>query len=418
MDWPSLGLGDLAGLSGEARKLAMYYGVYSFAGALYGFISIFYVTALGYSAAFFGELSAIGEASLVLSLLATPHVASKAGARGAAILGTGITAASALGLAVSSAPIALGAAFAGAGVGQAMVSPTFSSLVSAAEPRERRTAAFVASGVSNQLGAFVGTALSGTAADILQPSLGRIGAYRMVIAMASAAMIPAILLIQGTPVDLRPNGNPWRMGEASRRVAWRLIAAAMLIGAGAGFLIPYFPLQFKYRFGSSTAYISQLFSVTNLVMAVIMLYMPELERRLGSLRSIVGSWIIATAFMVAMPAAAEMPFGLDAFSALYLLRTTVMNAIGPVQSSFELSMIDPSDRPAFSSLETLAWNAANAGTVVLGGIIMQASLDAPFYICGVFYAAAAVFYYGSFAHGADARTERRARRDSNPRPPG
>jgi len=396
-----LGIKDLTGLSSEAKGLALYSGAYNFASALYGFITIFYVTALGYSTAFFGALSAIGEAALVLSLLATPHVASRTGAKGSVILGTAITATSVLGLATFSAPAALGAAFAGTGVGQAMVSPTFSSLVSAAEPRERRTAAFVASGVTNQLGAFVGTALSGTLADLLQPSLGRIGAYRIVLAVASASMAPALLLIYKTSVDLRPGSNPWRMSKVSRRAAWKLIVAAILIGAGAGFLIPYFPLQFKYRFGSSTAYISQLFSVTNIVMAVIMLYMPELERRLGSLRSIVGSWIVATALMVAMPAAAELPFGVVAFSALYLARTTVMNAIGPVQSSFELSMMDPGDRPTFSSLETLAWNAANAGTVVLGGIIMQTSLDVPFYICGIFYMAAAIFYYSSFTRRSD-----------------
>ncbi len=407
-----MGLGDLRELSGDARALAAYSLVYYFAYSLYGFIMVFYVLALGYSIAFFGALSAAGEAALVLSLPLAPHVASKVGARGTAFLGTAITALS-IGASILPNPMSLGASFVGVGVGQAMISPSLSSLVSAAEPSERRTAAFAVSGAANQLGSFAGTALSGTLADLLQGGLGRVDAYRVVLALSAASAVPAAVIVRRGRADVRSRGNPWRMGEGSRRVAWRLILAAILIGAGAGFLIPYFPLQFKYRFGLSTAYISQIFSATNLAMAFLMLYMPELERRLGSLRSIVGSWTVATAAMLAMPSVGAL-LGAPAFSALYLIRTTIMNAIGPVQSSFELSMIDPGDRPAFSSLESMAWNAANAATVALGGVLMQMSLDAPFYVCGAFYLAAAAFYYSSFAHDGPGGIRTRDRRVKSP----
>jgi len=391
-----LGIRELAGLSSNAKDLAIYNGAYNFASGLYGFIAIFYVTSLGYSAAFFGGLSAAGEAALVVSLLGAPHIASRTGARGSIAAGTALTAISVAALAFSSTPPMLMASFIGAGMGQALVSPNFSSLVSTSEPGERRTAAFVASGFLGQVGAFAGTALSGTMADALQPDVGRIDAYRWVIAAASLVMVSAVAASARVKMDLRPGQNPWRMRRKDLGTIWRLVAAATMIGAGAGFLIPFFPLQFKYRFGSSASYISLLFSTTNAVMAALMLYMPELERRLGSLNAIVGSWALATAMMVLMPASSGMPFGAAIFSALYLGRTTVMNAIGPVQSSFELSMLSPGDRPAFSSLETISWNAANAATVALGGMLMQYSLDLPFYVCGAFYAATAAFYYLSF----------------------
>lgn len=398
-----MGIRELAGLSSDAKHLAIYNGAYNFASGLYGFIAVFYVTSLGYSAAFFGALSAAGEAALVISLLGAPHVASRTGARGSIAAGTALTAASVAALAFSSTPPMLMASFIGAGTGQALVSPNLSSLISTSEPGERRTAAFVASGFLGQVGAFLGTALSGTMADALQPEVGRVDAYRWVIAAASLAMASAVAASAGVKLDLRPGQNPWRIRREDLGTMWRLVAAATMIGAGAGFLIPFFPLQFKYRFGSSASYISLLFSTTNAAMAALMLYMPELERRLGSLNAIVGSWALATALMVIMPASSRTPFGEAIFSALYLGRTTVMNAIGPVQSSFELSMLAPDERPAFSSLETISWNAANAATVALGGLIMQQSLDAPFYVCGAFYSAAAAFYYASFRGSAGRR---------------
>jgi len=202
---------------------------------------------------------------------------------------------------------------------------------------------------------------------------------------------PAIL----SKVNIR--GSRPKFREQGYGIIYRLMLPAMLIGAGAGFLIPYFPVQFKDRFGASVQLISLIFSLTSLFMAFFMLYMPYIERNRGSLRSIVSSWLLSTAFMIAMPLTGIFGFmALPLFSAFYFFRTVIMNAISPVQSSFELSLLKEQYRPIASSLETLAWNAANSGTVVLGAIIMRYSLNLPFYICAIFYIFASLLYYRFF----------------------
>ncbi len=132
-------------------------------------------------------------------------------------------------------------------------------------------------------------------------------------------------------------------------------------------------------------------------MAFLMLYMPYIERMRGPLRSIVSSWTVSTLFMIAMPLSGIFGFmALPIFSTFYFFRTIIMNAISPVQSSFELSMLKEQHRPVASSLETLAWNAANAGTVILGAVVMKYSLNLPFYICAIFYISASLLYYRFF----------------------
>lgn len=381
---------EYASLSSSSRSLAAYYLLYGVSSGLSGFIAIFYVISLGYSEVFYGALSSAGGFSYVAFLMLSPYVSRRIGARKALAVGTGLYSASSAALAASASPATLFAAFVASGASGALIYPNFSSLVSVSEERNRLTSSYSLSGFSNQIGAFAGTALSGYLADSLKALIGQPGSYRAVIAIASAVAAASLVEPLKRGPDIRPGPLRRRSGL---RMMWRPLVAAALIGAGAGFLIPYFQLQFKYRFNAPVQQISLVFSAANLAIAIIMLFMPAVERALGSLNSIVWSWIAATLFMIAMPFVSGLPAGFYLFSSFYIIRTVIMNAIGPVQSSFEMSLFQEQERPFFSSAENFIWNATNSATVVAGGIIMQESLNMPFFICGAFYLSASAVYY-------------------------
>ncbi len=379
-----------ARLSRASRSLALYYLLYGISSGLSGFITIFYIISLGFNEVLYGALSSAGGFSYVAFLIASPYISRRIGARRALALGTGIYSASSAAIAASASAPALFVAFAASGASGALIYPSFSSLVSVSEDRSLLTKSYSLSGFSNQMGAFAGTALSGYLADSLKALLGQPGSYRAVIAVASAVAAASIV----EPLRKGPDIKPKEIrAMASFRAMWRPLVAAGLIGAGAGFLIPYFQLQFRYRFNAPAQQISLVFSIANLAIAIIMLFMPAVEQALGSLNSIAGSWAVATLFMIAMPLVAASSVGFYLFSGFYIIRTVIMNAIGPVQSSFEMSLFNDQDRPLFSSVENFVWNAANSATVVFGGIMMQESLNMPFYVCGAFYFTASALYY-------------------------
>ncbi|MDG6932768.1 MAG: hypothetical protein JRN00_07170 [Nitrososphaerota archaeon] len=382
-------------LTNDTKKLVLFYGIESAGSAMGSFISIFYIISLGYGLVFYGIFTAVGGISFVAFLLPMSSSSSFLGSKRSVMLGTAFQALSDVLIGFSTQRTAIISSAVVWSLGTSLLSPNYGALVSKSESAEMRTHGFSASGFTSQMGTFAGTAASGMLASALYQYVGRVDSYRAVFLASAAIIMISMYPARISSVNIR--GSMPKLKEQSYGIIYRLMIPAMLIGAGAGFLIPYFPVQFKERFGASVQLISIIFSLTNLFMAFFMLYMPYIERNRGSLRSIVSSWMVSTFFMIAMPLAGVFGFmALPIFSAFYFFRTVIMNAISPVQSSFELSLLKEQHRPLASSLETLAWNAANAGTVILGAMVMRYSLDLPFYICAAFYISASLLYYRFF----------------------
>jgi MFS family permease len=384
-------------LTKDTKMLVLYYGVENVGSAMGSFITVFYVISLGYGLIFYGVLTAVGGISFVAFLLPMSSSYTLLGSKRSVMIGTVLQAASDIMIGVSTERATILSSAVVWSLGASMISPNFGALISKSENIDMRTHGFSASGFMSQIGAFAGTAASGIVSSLLYPFVGRVNAYRLVFVISATIILFSVSPAMLSGVNIR--GSRPKFREQSYGIIYRLMIPALLIGAGAGFLIPYFPVQFKERFGASVQLISLIFSLTSLFMAFFMLYMPYIERNRGSLRSIVSSWMLSTVFMIAMPLTDIFgSMALPLFSTFYFFRTVIMNAISPVQSSFELSLLKEQYRPIASSLETLAWNAANSGTVVLGAIVMKYSLNLPFYICAAFYISASVLYYRFFRH--------------------
>lgn len=384
-------------LTKDTKMLVLYYGVENVGSAMGSFITIFYVLSLGYGLIFYGVLTAVGGISFVAFLLPMSSSSTLLGSKRSVMIGTVLQAASDIMIGVSTERATILSSAVVWSLGSSMISPNFGALVSKSENIDMRTHGFSASGFMSQIGVFAGTAASGIVSSSFYPFVRRVNAYRLVFVISAVIMLLSVYPAMLSRVNIR--GSRPKLREQSYGIIYRLMVPAILIGAGAGFLIPYFPVQFKERFGASVQLISLIFSLTSLFMAFFMLYMPYIERNRGSLRSIVSSWMLSTVFMMAMPLTGIFGFmALPLFSAFYFFRTVIMNAISPVQSSFELSLLKEQYRPIASSLETLAWNAANSGTVVLGAMVMRYSLNLPFYICATFYISASILYYRFFKH--------------------
>ncbi|MEM3220548.1 MAG: hypothetical protein QXV43_04370, partial [Thermoplasmata archaeon] len=101
----------------------------------------------------------------------------------------------------------------------------------------------------------------------------------------------------------------------------------------------------------------------------------------------------ATLTLFLMPFISYLPMGFYMFSSLYIIRTILMNVAGPIQSSFEFSLIPKDFRMITSSLLSLSWVGMNSLSAYLGGILITISLNIPFYSCNAFYLSSAIMYY-------------------------
>jgi len=282
------------------------------------------------------------------------------------------------------------------GFAQAFSSPNFNSLLSKASEEKRRNFVFSFNGFVNLMGLTLGITVSG-----LFPSLGRFLFKNNLIGFKLALLTVLILwtisliLIRLLEDDIKiKREERKKVPKEILKTMLKLTIPASLIGLGAGFVIPYFQLQFQYRFHLGISTISYIFSITTFAMAILMLLVPFLARRIGSLSTIVTFQVIAALLLLSKPFSSNLSsMGLYFFSALYFFRTILMNVIGPVQSSFELTMIPEEFRPFMSSLVSLSWIGMNSISVYFGGIIMNYSLNLPFYICAIFYVTSSILYY-------------------------
>jgi len=381
--------------SEDVKLLIVLQFLSSIVNGLVGFLLIFYIRFIGYSPIIYGLMTSISGGIFLISVLPSGIISSRLGAKNMITLGIGINTISFLILLFfKNIPMLIMSAIL-MGLSWSLVQPSFGSLLASAASLNERNYVFSMNGFSNLIGMSLGTVVGG-----YFPSVGKIllsselDGYRLSFIFSIIIFILLFTLVRKISTDIRMGrGRRINLPKDVRITLIKLTLPAMLIGFGAGFVIPYFQLQFKYRFGISIESISYIFAFTDVLMAILMLYIPFIAERLGTLKTIVSLWLLATLTLFMMPFISYLPLGFYLFSSLYVMRTILMNVAGPIQSSFEFSLIPRDYRMITSSLLSLAWVGMNSLSAYFGGVLIVYSLNIPFYICTAFYLASALMYW-------------------------
>lgn len=153
-----------------------------------------------------------------------------------------------------------------------------------------------------------------------------------------------------------------------RRTLLRLVLPTAFVGLGAGATIPFLNVYIEGRFGVSYASLGRLFAWTSLATAVTVLIQPWLVERLGQLRAILAVQ------MASLPFSVLLGFGpyLWLVTVALFMRGALMNATGPVYSSYAMSVLSPADRPMYSAANTILWNVCWAAASLASGALRGA----------------------------------------------
>ncbi len=146
-----------------------------------------------------------------------------------------------------------------------------------------------------------------------------------------------------------------------------LITAALLIGFGAGVTIRFFQIFFVEVYNTSPICWSIVLIVTSVSLAFGSIFLQRLSKRIGRVQAIVISQTLAIICLVLI--ATYPPFLLVMI--LYALRTTLMNAPGPLHQSIVMDIIPSEYRGKWVALESLAWGIFNSAAAIVGGFIID-----------------------------------------------
>ncbi len=374
----------------------------------FGVIFNLYLVEAGFREGFIGNLLSVG--ALAMSLLALPAglACDRIGRKKSLLLSGFLVSAFVLIRATTLKEHLLLTASALSGFAAAFAAVTSAPFLMENSTPEERTHLFSVNFSALLIAGVIGNALGGKLPDVFryfQTDLTRLQSYRMTLVTSAlfsfASLIPLFLVREGKA----------EAGGEKPKASWRekrdLVTIGkfslnnLLIGAGAGLVIPFFNLYFAKRFGASSTQIGLYFSGSQIITAAAVLLGPIAAKRFGKLKTIVYAQIFSLPFLVLLG-------GLErylAFAVLaFWLRACLMNMSGPLGSAMSMEMIPENKRATAASIMNMSWNLSWAGTTALSGHLMQnpgisigrvflAGYSIPYYLTALIYFFAATSFY-------------------------
>jgi MFS family permease len=267
------------------------------------------------------------------------------------------------------------------GLGTSLITPTLAAALAdtVCDSDRKYLMSFNAFGV--MLASAVGYYLSGVMVGLFGGATG----FRALFGLAGA-----IVLVGAVFLTRKIDGAcaPVTRMRSQVRTLLPFILPQFVLGLGAGLVIPFFPVYFKLRFSSSTATISELFTVTQLIWAATYIAMPVVAEKKGSVRTLVVMQAFAVAALFAIPLTVD--FGSTA--TLFAVRMILMNASRPLADSYMMTLVGKDLRSTAVAANQLAWMLPHMLSVAAGGALMAFNREAPFVICGLLYIVSTSLY--------------------------
>jgi predicted MFS family arabinose efflux permease len=167
----------------------------------------------------------------------------------------------------------------------------------------------------------------------------------------------------------------------------------MLLGFGAGMLLPYFSLFFVHHLGATSALFGIIDGAANILNAVGTLFAPWIALRIGRVATILLPRLLTIPILLGI---GICPFLLLA-AILYPLRQGLTGIPNSIFQVFSMEAVSPEHRglanSGYQSANKIAWAAATP----IGGIIISRLGYTPvFFITAVFYLLAAALIWWRF----------------------
>jgi MFS family permease len=386
----------------NARKFLAFQFFLALNTGIYGVIFNLYLLKLGYHEDFMGLLLGVIFVSAGLLALPAAMVCDRIGRRKTLLLSSALMVLSlALLYTITTGEMLIFASVLD-GIATGAMAVASSPFMAENSSRDERIHLFSMNSVvmmsSSVLGSLAGGILPGWFAGLAGENIESVLPYRFTLYLSLAAVLLTIVPLLLIKEKNRPLLDRKERFSLVARVirspnVQRLVFVNMLIGIGAGMVVPFFNVYFYKVLQSTTGEIGLIFSVGQIVMVAGLLIIPMLVGRFGKVRTIALTELLSIPFLILI--ALTMNIYLAAVG--YIMRMTLMNMANPAISSFNMEIVAEQERATVSSLTQTGWYLLYAISTFISGIMMsRGSYLLPFLITCVVYVIAAVAYYVFF----------------------
>jgi MFS family permease len=402
-------LSNFKGFNVDAKRLVWASVIGAISDAFVWFLLTLYLDSLGYSKVELGSVIFVMSISSTLPLILCGYLSDRFGRRRMIFLGVLLRIVG-IGLLVRADSLVdfyLGISV--WGLGHAAYMPSFMGFLSEKVEEKRRKFLFgfqmfgsmIASASTVLVAGMLPDFLSSSYNWTLQESYGVI--YFISIWFGLLQLFPLMLTREGPAEitrDRQESTEKKLLPPVPRRTLLRLCTPMAILGLGAGLVIPFFQVYFRWRFDTSIQDIGILFSLTQFLWAGAYLLMPNYAERKGSVRAITMVHSGAIIALVAIPISPNFYF----VAVAYITRMVLMNSTWPIFQSYSLSQVPAEHRSLTLSATNFSFNVMKAITPLVGGYLFAQSLELPFFITAILYTIATITFY-VFFRKKDDRTD-------------
>lgn len=176
----------------------------------------------------------------------------------------------------------------------------------------------------------------------------------------------------------------------------KALLPAFLIALGAGLTIPFINLFFKSVHGFTDCSFSLLGSLTFGLVALSVIFIPELKKKFGYNIMVTGMQMLAVFLLVALAFTewfAEYRWISYLAAFFYVLRQPLMNAAGPLTSELSMNYVGKKNQELISALHSSIWSGTWVISSSIFGFLRARGiayiyillLTAAIYVVGVFF---------------------------------
>jgi len=360
-----------------------------------------YVLSVGHDVGVLGLLVALPPIVITISAIPMGILGQRIGFRSTLILGVLLMAGALVGISTSTALIALVAFSLLRGLSRTLLQVSSAPFMAENSGVEERThlfsLQFAARMFANFGGLLLAGILPGLVAGLLDVGAESPAAYRGALLVGAAVYALAVLPLLRTTKDPRTlrGAEPIRLREMIHPpgLLLRLFLPQVVIGLGAGALVPFLNVFFKTTYGVSDATLGALFAAQSILMGFAMLAAPFLAERLGRVRTVVSVQMASVPFLGLLGYAPLL-----SLSALgFMCRAALMNMANPLYTAFAMDRVTEKQRGTASALMQMSWQGTRAISALGSGVLQEASgFAALFPITIGCYLAASMLIYAFF----------------------
>jgi len=235
-----------------------------------------------------------------------------------------------------------------------------------------RMYAFSAVAAVQMLANLIGSYLAGVLGEYFTAMLhNNVNGYRSAmvagLAVSLAALIPYGLIRENL---IRPE-KPRSLNSTLKSKNWplmlKLMLPMMLVGMGAGLIIPFMNVYFKSTFHVGADKVGFYMSLNFALMFIGIAAGPALASRFGIVKIMVASQLLSIPFFLTLAFTTNLTVAVVAF----LLRAGLMNMSWPLGQNFNMEVVGQEEQATANSLIMFSWNIAWMLSVKYGGKLIE-----------------------------------------------